>query len=211
MITPPARPTTSIERLISVLTPYGKTIEAAPRKRLSWDNNGIPYIYVFLEGELSISRITDGILVATVVEPHIFGFSEMFYPMRSNVLRAETQCLFSRIENHQAEQCIEQHGLWREVAEVLSFHTNTMLCRDMQIVNQRTFPVVCHYLRELDRLPDATKERVNILSYVQERTGLSRSSILNIVSALKTERYIDFVRGGYKLRINALPDTAERS
>lgn len=206
MITAPARPAAAIERLIALLAPLGKTIELPTRKRLTWENSDSTSVYVFLKGELSVSRVTDGILVATAVEPHIFGFSEMFYPLRGNMLRAETRCTLSKIDCDVAEQAIEQHGLWRDVAEVLAYHTNMMLCRDLQIVNQRTYPIVCHYLRELDRLPEETKARMNILSYIQERTGLSRSSILNIVSSLKTDRYISFERGGYKLQINDLPD-----
>lgn len=206
MITPPERPIEAIDRLISVLKPLGKIIEVAPKKRLTWDKGGEPFVYIFLEGELSVSRVTDSILIATVTEPHLFGFSEMFYALRGNKLRAETQCILARVDQSVAEQAIEQHGLWREVAEVLAFHTNTMLCRDLQIVNQRTYPIVCHYLRELDRLPMETKERVNILSYIQERTGLSRSSILNIIASLKTDKFINFARGGYKLEVFDLPD-----
>ncbi|MCS2172824.1 helix-turn-helix domain-containing protein [Scandinavium sp. TWS1a] len=92
------------------------------------------------------------------------------------------------------------------MAEVQAYHTNTMLYRDLQIVNQRTFPVVCHYLRELDKLPEETKARVNILNYIQERTGLSRSSILNIISSLKTDKFINFARGGYMLQVFDLPE-----
>ncbi|HEX4502449.1 MAG TPA: helix-turn-helix domain-containing protein [Scandinavium sp.] len=206
MITAPERPTAAIDRLITVLKPLGKIIEIAPKKRLAWDAGGEPHIYLFLEGELSVSRITDGILVASVSEPHLFGFSEMFYPLRGNKMRAETQCVLSRINHRDAELAIEQYGLWRDVAEVLAYHTNIMLYRDLQIVNQRTFPVVCHYLRELDKLPEETKARVNILSYVQERTGLSRSSILNIISSLKTDKFINFARGGYNLEVFDLPD-----
>ncbi|QKN82037.1 helix-turn-helix domain-containing protein [Scandinavium goeteborgense] len=206
MITPPERPTAAIDRLITVLKPLGKIIDVAPKKRLNWDHGGVPYVYVFLEGELSVSRVTDSILIATVTEPHIFGFSEMFSPLRGNKLRAETPCLLSRLELQDATSAIEQNGLWRDVAEVLAYHTNTMLCRDMQIVNQRTFPIVCHYLRELDKLPEETKARVNILNYIQERTGLSRSSILNIISSLKTDKYINFARGGYMLQVFDLPE-----
>lgn len=206
MITPPERPAAAIDRLITILKPLGKTIEVAPKKRLTWDKEGEPFVYVFLEGELSISRITDSILIGTTTEPHLFGFSEMFYPLRGNKLRAETQCLLVRVDKREAECAIEHHGLWRDVAAVLAFHTNMMLYRDLQIVNQRTYPVVCHYLRELNNLPEETKERVNILSYIQERTGLSRSSILNIISSLKTDKFINFARGGYKLEVFDLPN-----
>lgn len=206
MITPPERPAEAIDRLIHVLTPLGKIIEVTPKKRLTWDKAGEPFVYVFLEGELSVSRVTDGILVATVTEPHIFGFSEMFQPLRGNKLRAETPVTLCRIEQPVTENAIEQQGLWRDVAAILAYHTNMMLYRDLQIVNQRTFPIVCHYLRELDKLPLETKARVNILNFIQERTGLSRSSILNVISSLKTDKFINFARGGYQLEVFDLPD-----
>ncbi|MDM7027616.1 helix-turn-helix domain-containing protein, partial [Klebsiella michiganensis] len=37
----------------------------------------------------------------------------------------------------------------------------------------------------------------SILDYIQERTYLSRSSVLNVLSALKSGNYIAFKRGGY--------------
>ncbi|MGL4724327.1 MAG: helix-turn-helix domain-containing protein [Scandinavium sp.] len=206
MITYPVRPKGAIERLIAELQPLGKTVDIAARRRLPQMPIAAPVVYLFLQGELSVSRVSDGLLVATVVEPHIFGFSEMFHQMRSNVLRAETPCVLTQVEAKVAEEAIEQRGLWRDVAELLAFHTHTMICRDLQIVNQRTYPIVCHYLRELGALSEETRERVNILSFIQERTGLSRSSILNVISSLKTDRHIDFVRGGYQLRINNLPE-----
>jgi hypothetical protein len=205
MITPPTRPSDSIERLINILAPFGEHIDVTAKKRLTWEKEGKPFVYLFLSGELSVSRVTDGILIATVNEPHVFGFSEFFYPLRGNRLRAETACKLSRLEQQKAEIIIEQHGLWRDVAAVLAFHTNRMVYRDLQIMNQRTYPIVCYYLRELNELPDETKARVNILNYIQERSGLSRSSILNIVSSLKTDKAINFARGGYNLEVFCLP------
>jgi CRP-like cAMP-binding protein len=206
MITPPDRPSASIDRLINALAPFGEPIDVTAKKRLNWEKEGSPFVYLFLSGELSISRVTDGILVATVNEPHVFGFSELFYPLRGNRLRAETACKLSRLEQQKAEDIIGQHGLWRDVAAVLAFHTNRMVYRDLQIMNQRTYPIVCYYLRELNALPHETKARVNILNYIQERSGLSRSSILNIISSLKTDKAINFARGGYGLEVFDLPD-----
>lgn len=48
--------------------------------------------------------------------------------------------------------------------------------------------------------------RVSILDYIQERTHLSRSSVLNVLSALKVGNYIAFRRGGYLIELNNLPE-----
>ncbi|MGY8153649.1 helix-turn-helix domain-containing protein, partial [Klebsiella pneumoniae] len=46
----------------------------------------------------------------------------------------------------------------------------------------------------------------SILEYIQDRTLLSRSSILNVLSALKKGGYITFARGGYLQNIVSLPE-----
>ncbi|MBR7336892.1 Crp/Fnr family transcriptional regulator, partial [Klebsiella pneumoniae] len=46
-----------------------------------------------------------------------------------------------------------------------------------------------------------------ILEYIQDRTLLSRSSILNVLSALKQGEYISFKRGGYLLEVRHLPES----
>lgn len=74
------------------------------------------------------------------------------------------------------------------------------------MVQQRTYSVIRNHLEEMNLLPQETRLRVSILDYIQERTHLSRSSVLNVVSALKKGGYIDFERGGYLTSINKLPE-----
>lgn len=206
VIYPPKRPDEAIESLINALTPLGERIHIIARKRIGWGTPEKPYIYLFIQGEVSVLRISDGLLLGTTSEPHVLGFTEMFCPIRSNLIRAETECMMIRVDAKLAILEIERLGLWRAVAELAIYHTTHMVYRDMQIVNQRTPPVVHQYLQELDQLPEERKYQVNILNYIQERTGLSRSSILNVVSSLKKKKYIDYERGGYQLKINNLPD-----
>ncbi|MEJ5074150.1 helix-turn-helix domain-containing protein [Enterobacter ludwigii] len=206
VICPPKRPDEAIEILINALTPLGERIDIIARKRVGWGTQEKPYIYLCIEGEVSVLRISDGLLLGSTSERHVLGFTEMFCPIRSNLIRAETKCTMIRVDARLAIGEIERLSLWRAVAELATYHTTYMVYRDMQIVNQRTPPVVHQYLQELDQLPEERKYRVNILNYIQERTGLSRSSILNVVSSLKKKKYIDYERGGYQLKINNLPE-----
>ncbi|WP_202302081.1 helix-turn-helix domain-containing protein [Dryocola clanedunensis] len=206
VLTSPKRPDEAIASLINALMPLGERINVTSRKRIGWRTKETSYLYLLLRGEISVLRISDGLLLGTTNLPHVFGFTEMFSPMGCNMLRAETDCTLMCIDTALVLPEIDKQELWREVAELCSYHTANMLLRDLKIVNQRTPPVVHNYLQELDRLPADRKYRVNILNYIQERTGLSRSSILNVVSTLKKNNYIDYERGGYQLKINNLPD-----
>ncbi|MDX6018933.1 helix-turn-helix domain-containing protein [Scandinavium sp. V105_16] len=206
VIGPPKRPDEAINILINALQPLGERIHVIARKRIGWGTREKPYIYLVIEGEVSVLRLSDGLMLGSTREPHVLGFTEMFFPVRSNQIRAETECTLIRIDASRVISEIDRLNLWRAVAELSTYHTTYMVYRDLQIVNQRTPPVVYQYLQEMDQLPDEQKHRINILSYIQERTGLSRSSILNVVAWLKKHKYIDYQRGGYHLKVNNLPN-----
>ncbi|WP_455427215.1 helix-turn-helix domain-containing protein [Dryocola sp. LX212] len=206
VLTSPARPHEEIIKLIDALRPLGEKVTVSARRRIGWRTKETSYLYLLLRGEMSVMRIADGLLLGTTNQPHIFGFTEMFTPMQCNLLRAETDCTLICVDVAQVVPEIDRLQLWQEVAKLCSWHTAGMLHRDLQIVNQRTPPVVHNYLLELDQLPAERKYKVNILNYIQERTGLSRSSILNVITTLKRNNYIEYERGGYQLKINNLPD-----
>jgi len=88
----------------------------------------------------------------------------------------------------------------------LSYHTAYLFYRDALVVQQRTYAVIRNHLQEMGQLPEETRMRVSILDYIQERTYLSRSSVLNVLSALKSGNYIAFKRRGYLTGVNKLPE-----
>lgn len=206
VVTPPKRPDSAIDKIIEALRPLGEVIHIPARKRIGWRSRDSACLYLFVRGEISVLRISDGLVLSSTFEPHVFGLSEIISPMHCNLLRAETDSTLIRVDADCALAEIERQGIWDAVAEVSIYHTNMMVFRDLKIVNQRTPPVVQNYLQELDALPEEKKYQVNILNYVQERTGLSRSSILNVITSLKKNKCIDYERGGYQLRINNLPE-----
>ncbi|VTM59683.1 Crp/Fnr family transcriptional regulator [Klebsiella pneumoniae] len=74
------------------------------------------------------------------------------------------------------------------VTSLLAYHTSYMVYRDDLVLQQRTYSVIRNHLLEMMLLSDETRQRVSILEYIQDRTLLSRSSILNVLSALKKGR-----------------------
>ncbi|QBM23338.1 helix-turn-helix domain-containing protein [Citrobacter arsenatis] len=205
-ISPPVRPEQSIQRLIQVLEPIAEKLKVVPRRRIMWKYKNKPQLYLFLQGELSILRSSDGLLIVTVYEPHLFGIAEMIQPVHGHLLRAEAESIILRVDADKARELFHQQGLWEDAAAVLSYHTGYLFYRDDLVVQQRTYSVIRNHLEEMILLPEETRKRVSILDYIQDRTHLSRSSVLNVVSALKKGNYIDFERGGYLTTINKLPE-----
>ncbi|EKJ8220767.1 helix-turn-helix domain-containing protein [Citrobacter sedlakii] len=207
LVLPPVRPEESIARLTAIIEPVAEKLTIAPRKRMTWTYKGRQQMYLLLEGELSILRASDGLLIVTVYEPHLFGIAEMIQPTQGHILRAESVSTVLRVDAQLAAARFRQEGVWEDVAALLSYHTAYLIYRDAQIVQQRTYSVIRNHLHEMILLPEETRMRTTILDYIQDRTLLSRSSILNVLSALKQGKYITFKRGGYLLELGHLPES----
>lgn len=207
LVLPPVRPEESIARLTAIIEPVAEKLTVAPRKRMTWTYKGRQQMYLLLEGELSILRASDGLLIVTVYEPHLFGIAEMIQPTQGHILRAESVSTVLRFDAQLAAARFRQEGVWEDVAALLSYHTAYLIYRDAQIVQQRTYSVIRNHLHEMILLPEETRMRTTILDYIQDRTLLSRSSILNVLSALKQGKYITFKRGGYLLELGHLPES----
>lgn len=205
-ILPPIRPEQSIQRLTALLEPIAEKMKVVPRKRITWTHKNQPQLYLFLDGELSILRASDGLLIVTVYDPHLFGIAEMIQPVRGHLLRVETESTILRVDAKAAMEMFREQGVWEDVASLLSYHTAYLFYRDALVVQQRTYSVIRNHLQEMSQLPEETRMRVSILDYIQERTHLSRSSVLNVLSALKSGGYISFKRGGYLTELNTLPE-----
>ncbi|HAS1783891.1 TPA: Crp/Fnr family transcriptional regulator [Enterobacter cloacae] len=206
-ILPPVRPERSIERLTAILEPIAEKVKVVPRKRLTWLRKGKQQMYLFLEGELSLLRASDGLVVVTVYEPHLFGIAEMIQPTQGHFLRAGRESTILRIDADEAAALFRARGVWEDVAALLSYHTAYLIFRDAQVLQQRTYSVIRNHLQEMILLPEGARMRTTILEYIQDRTLLSRSSILNVLSALKQGEYIAFKRGGYLLEVRHLPES----
>jgi len=205
-ILPPIRPELSVQRLTALLEPIAEKMKVVPRKRITWTHKNRQQMYLFLGGELSVLRASDGLLIVTVYEPHLFGIAEMIQPVRGHLLRAETESTILRVDAQTAMDTFREHGAWEDVVTLLSYHTAYLFYRDALLVQQKTYAVIRSHLQEMSLLPEDTRMRVSILDYIQQRTHLSRSSVLNVLSALKNGNYINFKRGGYLVELNQLPE-----
>jgi Winged helix-turn-helix DNA binding len=205
-ISQPVRPQQAINRLLAALEPHATPINAIARKKINWHYKGKQQLWLFRQGEISMLRASDGLLMITVYEPHVFGIAEMLQPMRAHVLRTETESVISRIDADDAIRILREQNLWEDVTSLLAYHTAYLAYRDAQVLQQRTYAVIRNHLMEMILLPEEMRMRVSILDYIQDRTHLSRSSILNVLSALKKGKYIQFIRGGYLQHIEVLPE-----
>ncbi|CAI2031460.1 MULTISPECIES: helix-turn-helix domain-containing protein [Serratia] len=205
-VIPPKRPDSAIDLLLESLIPVAEKITLPPRKLVVWKQSSEANLYLFLNGEISILRSSDNLVLAKICDPHIFGIAEIFQSQRSHSLRPETKSTILKIKAEKAKEIFDEQNLWRSTTELLAYHTAYLGYRDGIVLQQYTYSVVRDHLIEMMTLPEESRRQITILRYIQERTYLSRSSILNILSTLKKAGHIVYARGGILKEIKSIPD-----
>lgn len=205
-ILPPEKPEENIQRLISSLMPIANKVDVTPKECIAFNEQSQHSLFILIEGELSVLRASDGLLVSTLYTPSIVGLSEMLLPVYGYLLRMDGENTMLSVNRRQALTIIQKNNLWHDVAMVLAYDSASLFYRNTMVIQPRTYFVVRSHLQEMMTLSDEVRMRITILDYIQERTHLSRSSVLNVLSVLKNENHIMFKRGGYLTHIFALPD-----
>jgi hypothetical protein len=203
----PQRPGSAISLLIDELMPHAVACNYPPRKIINWKHKEEDAnLYLFLDGQLSILRASDKLVLGSVYEPHIFGIAELFQCQRLQALRLDTASTVLKISALKAKKIFRERDLWYTVAEILAYHISYLGYRDDLIYQQLTYSVIREHLLEIMKLPENVRRGTTILRYIQDRTHLSRSSILNNLSNFKNEGRINYARGGYLIEIISLPE-----
>lgn len=203
---PPKRPNSAIDLILESLIPVAEKITPPPRKLVVWKQQSEANLYLFLDGEISILRSSDNLILAKICDPHVFGIAEIFQSQRSHSLRPEMTSTLLKIKAEKAKKIFDEQNLWRSATELLAYHTAYLGYRDAIVLQQYTYPIVRDHLIEMMTLPEESRKKITILRYIQERTYLSRSSILNILSKLKKSGHIVYARGGILKEIKSIPD-----
>ncbi|MHC5178856.1 helix-turn-helix domain-containing protein [Serratia rhizosphaerae] len=202
----PQRPESAISLLINELTPHAVACNYPPRKIIEWKHKDEANIYLFLDGQLSILRSSDKLVLGSVYEPHIFGIVELFQHQRTHALRLDTPSTVLKLSALKAKEIFRERNLWCPITEILAYYISYLGYRDSLVYQQLIYSVIREHLFEIMNLPDNIRKNTTILRYIQDRTHLSRSSILNNLSTLKNEGRISYARGGYLLEIISLPE-----
>lgn len=201
----PKKPEESIQRLISNLTPIAKKIDVTPKACIAFNEQSVQSLFILIEGELSVLRASDGLLISTLYTPSILGLSEMLLPVYGYLMRMDGDSTMLGVNRFEALALIQKNNLWHDVAMVLAYNSALLFYRNTMVIQPRTYFVIRSHLQEMMTLSDEIRMRITILDYIQERTHLSRSSILNVLSVLKNAKHIMFKRGGYLTQVFDLP------
>ncbi|NLS54159.1 helix-turn-helix domain-containing protein [Hafnia alvei] len=108
---------------------------------------------------------------------------------------AQSDCYGTAIPALIALQALTNLCLWREVSIVLAWFIRLLSIRDEQLVGVTAYAMVRDKLLELWMESEESRMNISVYHFIQQRTLLGRSTILNILSALRKGKYIDMEKG----------------
>lgn len=199
------RPSPYASELVDTLKPHAEIKTILPRRRLHFAVGGTTYCYLILEGNVAIHRHSDDRLLVSVSSPAVYGIARQVIKNMDIYLTTVTPTVIGKIPVEQAEKIITDKGLWETLSRHLMVSIEKLYVYNAQISAPTAFDVVCGQLQEL--MSEESTLRMNLTAerYIRNKTSLSRSRVMQVLSDLKKGGYIELERG-ILLGINHLPD-----
>ncbi|ECD9608576.1 hypothetical protein FNZ18_04095 [Salmonella enterica subsp. salamae] len=175
------------------------TITAGKRLDIKIDNQS--HILLITKGAIKVCRRIDSIVMGSGVSPMILGLVDAYadlYQLEENsdvFFIAETTCEYYPVPvKHFVEIADEKH-LWRDISNILMYRIAFMTNRDRNLIGQDAYSQIKALLLELWSYPESSRFEINAQNFIQQRTGLSRSRIMQVLSELKAGNYIKILHG----------------
>lgn len=197
------RPSPHARNLSEHLVPYCDVKDYIKNKKLSLLFQGEPVCYLVLSGYVSVYRIEDQLLLANFTSPAIIGLSNNGQDKVKIV--TITKCTLARISKTAAMKIIDEKNLWKSLAYFyMDFSEKVYLSFDLN-THSNSYEKIKSQLYELMAETKEYRNSVSVEQYIRDKTLLSRSGVMRILSALKNGGYIEIERG-ILININNLPD-----
>ncbi|AGQ32504.1 putative DNA-binding transcriptional regulator [Serratia liquefaciens] len=196
-----------IEHILAIkhaLMPYGKKCSFPAGKKIRLFHNGIRHWFLLQSGEMSACRDSDGLKIANFREPSLAGIAETFFPKELIFFLAESPVELVMYQESDVLETLARENLWQNLVHIQAYVIQALSIRDRLLSGNDAYEVVCNHLLMLMNEKEAFRLSTTVPRYIQQRTQLSRSGIMKILSDLRKGDYIT-VEKGILLAVNRLP------
>lgn len=208
MTNPPVQPGRSdellainIARLFNALLPLSEPQSLYRSGSFIMDSQGENGIWLLTEGRIVIRRRSDGLILASQQAPIMLGMAEFFLPTGQNFydIEAISPCTTHVIKKTDFMTVVNRDQLWESVAVAVAvveaYIIQVMSQRDRLITSRSATDMVWGHLELLQQEPEEIRKRISAAQYIRERTGLSRSTVMDTLARLKRQGAIQLQRG----------------
>lgn len=200
------KPTHEIERLIAALVPFAEIRDSLPNKKISYLKQNKDNAYLILEGFVNIHRLQDGMIMCTAEAPVILGLvNKMLESSDEFYFSTKTRVVIGLIPWGIVKDILDKEGLWECYSTYLTYIVKYMSVHSSKITALSAYEVIRNQLTNLANEPNEFRLTTNAMQYIQERSRLSRSRIMSVLSQLRKGGYI-VIEDGVLIELGKLPE-----
>ena len=188
-------PSPYAKTLVETLQPFAKVKRILPRRRLYVTIGKNHYCYLLLKGHMSIHRGDNDLMLGTLKAPSITGMGNLISTTSTGYIKMISACDIGVMTIEEAKAVIDSANLWELLAKHTILVQKKLLVSSQQLMASSAYKIVCLQLIELMSEDEKFRASVAAEAYIRDKTNLSRSSIMRILSGLREGGYIDMRRG----------------
>lgn len=174
-------------------------------KRFNFSANNQPDCYLIRKGVISVCRQPHDILVDIFEAPTLKGIIPVHHTSQSlYTLQILESAEIAILDKERFYSLLTEHNLWEPFSRHLQLVVSMAAEIVIKLASPSVFEQVRYQLYELMSKPQTLRESITAENYIRSKTRLSRSSVMNTLSALKTGGYIR-IESGHLIDIKCIP------
>ncbi|GFM11817.1 MULTISPECIES: helix-turn-helix domain-containing protein [Enterobacter] len=201
----------SVSELANYLTQSHNsyTIISTEGNKIFFEQDKKAYIYYLMEGEVSVNKKIDDLVVINIKSPAIIGMTALIYREYFHYLVTISNCKIVAIPNVDVIDILDKNNLWRAAFNIVSTAARYYYERDdlLSSTSSGIYGLVRKYLLLINEYSMEEKERISVFDYIMKRNNVSRSSLNKILKELTVGKYITIKRGRLVSIDKPLPDS----
>ncbi|MBB1201113.1 Crp/Fnr family transcriptional regulator [Enterobacteriaceae bacterium 89] len=193
------------KELVEHLLPYAELKKYPARKKLFFNTKNEQFCYLLIDGQATLHKEENNLVLATLSPPALIGLAHLPNQSIQGYIKPVTACDIGVLTIGKVHEILAEKNLWQMTAQHMIFLFNKLYAINQNLTVSTSYGQVKAQLLELLNEDSAIRDNLTAERYIRDKTNLSRSGVMRILSALKEGGYIETHRGILK-KINSLPD-----
>ncbi|MCG0457721.1 helix-turn-helix domain-containing protein [Enterobacter cloacae complex sp. ECC445] len=200
------KPIEQIEDIFQKVSPFAEPFVAARGEILRYKRMNTHQCFLLHSGTVTLNRRGDGMVLNTEKAPFILGVSNQYSSNDNVYVKVVENSQLSRLSVERFNLLTESYNLWQSLCFVLIYNASRVFAHSTLISQMSSYDLIRFQLQQLMDEPERIRRTTTAANYIMNRTYLSRSGVMRILSLLRSEGYISLQRG-ILVKIQELPET----
>ncbi|MDU6924389.1 helix-turn-helix domain-containing protein [Franconibacter helveticus] len=165
------------------------------KNKLIFKKEGRPIGYVILKGSVSVHRLHDDLTIDFLEAPSLIGLANLLSGPLDIYLRPTGAARVATLTQAQAYEIIRANNLWELIAHHIAHQLNWLYSHSTHLTAPTAYEIIRFQLLKLMTETQPVRDDVTVERYIRDKTNLSRSGIMRVLSELRKGGYIEMENG----------------